>query len=152
MSFLKYWNRGPERCGSPSLGLSRFDYKRPSAAWSCFEVSSAGSCTRWPPEVPFNLNYSIILRKWGLCFMNRHCMVQQTNTTKAWKVGGFFVVVVVFKLRISFPLPRFGYKISLATAECVFWQGRGGAKALFQHSVGAWTISRCSVKRQISEP
>lgn len=89
VSVLKYWNRGPGRCGSASLGLSRFDYKSPSAAWSCFEVSSAGSCTRWPPQVPSNLNYSIILRKWGLCFMNRHRMVQQTNTTKDWKVWGF---------------------------------------------------------------
>lgn len=146
MSFLKYWNRGPERCGSASLGLSRFDYKRPSAAWSSFEVSSAGSRTRWPTEIPSNLNYSTILRKWGLCFMNRHRTVEQTNTAKEWKV------IFLKKLSISSPLPRFGWKISLATPEHIFWQRRGGAKVMFQHSVGAWPISRCSVKRQISEP
>lgn len=29
--FFKVLKQGPGQCGSPSLGLSRFDYKRPSA-------------------------------------------------------------------------------------------------------------------------
>lgn len=122
VSFLKCWNRGPERCGSVSLGLLRFDYKRPSAAWSCFEVNSAGSRTRWPTEIPSNLNYSTILRKWGLCFMNRHRMVQQTNTTKEWKV------IFLLKIKHFFSLAKIWVKDFLSNTRMYFLAEREWCK------------------------
>lgn len=121
-----FWSAGTGAQRGVALhpwGFQDFDYKRPSAAWSCFEVNSAGSSTRWPTEIPSNLNYSTILRKWGLCFMNRHCMVQQTNTTKEWKV------LSLLKIKHFFSLAKIWVEDFLSNTRMYFLAEKGWCKS-----------------------
>jgi len=56
---IKLWNRLPKRLWS----LHPWLYSKPNwtRSWSACSSCLCSGQTRWPPEVPSNLNYSAIL-------------------------------------------------------------------------------------------